>query len=97
MTRPRFANNRALGNDSPGKNAPEPTVVFGTLNEALIGIAKEEAEKVIKVRPDGSAIVPRGPISGVPNSAEVQKIMCRCGWRGDTIEGFNGHNCEGEA
>jgi hypothetical protein len=86
-TRPHFANNRALGNDSPGKNAPEPTVVYGSLQEALIGIAKDEAAKVQA----GDAVVPAGPIAGVPEGAKVQKIMCRCGWKGETIEAFNAH------
>lgn len=91
-TRPRFANNRALGNDSPGKNAPEPTLVYGSVSEALIGIAKDEAAKV-----QADAVVPRGPVSGVPHGADVQKVTCRCGWRGKTIEAFNAHDCEGKA
>jgi len=87
-TRPRFSNNRALGNDSPGKSAPEPSVVYGSFAEALIGIARAEA-----VKQSADAIVPRGPLAGVPDGATVQKVTCRCGWRGETIESFNAHDC----
>lgn len=89
-TRPRFSNNRALGNDSPGKGAPEPSVVYGSFAEALIGVARDEAAKAQAV------VVPRGPVSGVPPGAEVQKVTCRCGWRGETIEAFNAHEHKGD-